>query len=176
MSEDPGPDVRDPARPRCCVTGHEGVPAAAIGIVDVGDEPEADVPYCGACARSMIATGDYTVTQVLDAVELGSAPCPRCAGTGRHIARDDYGAGEEIAAARRAVREARDLITDFDDVPPTGLTPLFYAHAYWELRHCVDQLLALLQPEAPAVPSRPNPAGSATPPSISVFNRTDDGA
>lgn len=142
----------DDALPRCCASGHESVPAAAIGILDDGDDAEADVPYCGECARALIATGDYRVTRVIDPNALGSATCRRCGGSGRDIVHD-ADAAVQIAARRTALKEVRQLVADFDDVPPSQMTPLFYAHAYWELRLGIDRLLNLLQPGG---------AGSAT--------------
>lgn len=143
---DKGGEVHlDEALPRCCASGHESVPAAAIGILDDGDEAEADVPYCGECARALITTGDYRVTRVIDPIELGNATCRRCGGSGRDIARNGD-AAVQIAAGRTAVQQVRQLVADFEDVPPSQMTPLFYAHAYWELRLSIDELLNLLQP------------------------------
>lgn len=123
------------------------MPAAAVGILDDGAEAEAAVPYCGECARALIASGEYRVTQVIDAIELGSSctACRQCGGSGREVTGNGHAAGQ-IAAARRAVRQVRELVAAFDDVPLTGLTSLFYTHAYEELRLGLDQLLDLLQP------------------------------
>ncbi|KRF29466.1 hypothetical protein ASG91_00055 [Phycicoccus sp. Soil802] len=121
------------------------MPAAAIGILDDGDEAEGQVPYCGECARALIASGEYRVAQVVDAIELGSAACRQCGGSGRDVI-DSGDMDVQIDAARGAVREIRQLVAAFDDVPLDQLTPLFYAHAYEELRLGVDQLLDLLQP------------------------------
>ena len=63
--------------------GHTLLPAVALGIFDDGVEAEPDVPYCAQCARALTASGEYTITRVLDADALGLMICPRCSGTGR---------------------------------------------------------------------------------------------
>ena len=67
----------------CCTPGHEELPAACLGIFDDGEEAYDQIPYCGDCAQALIGSGEYRVTDVLDADRLGTRICPTCAGTGR---------------------------------------------------------------------------------------------
>lgn len=129
-------------RPRCTSWGHEALPAVALGIYDDGEEAATDVPYCADCARAMIEAGYYRATRVLDPDALGAAICQECGGAGRLPVRSDPRRADHN---HPAIEELRQLLADFDSVPPSGLTRLFYAHAFGELRLAVDALIALIE-------------------------------
>lgn len=137
------PEAKDRrgAGPFCTSYGHHLLPAAAVGIYDDGEVAHPDVAYCASCAQAMLATRDYTVTEVLNPFALGTIPCSDCGGSGRLW--QDTGRPVHADAAPSPVEaDIAELIAAFDDTPPEGLTALFYAHAYWELRFAVDALLA----------------------------------
>jgi hypothetical protein len=49
-----------------------------------------------------------------------------------------YGSTQEI------IEEALRILADFDNTPPTQMTPLFYQHGYEELRMITRDLLRIL--------------------------------
>lgn len=140
-----GPSAPDRnAGPLCVSVGHRLLPAAALGIFDDGDQAEPNVPYCAACAQALADSGEYTVTDVLDADALGTEPCPHCHGSGRTSRA--RAAPPPSQARHDAALEVAELMRSFDEARPEDLTPLFYATAFWELRSAVDALLGPASP------------------------------
>lgn len=124
----------------CESVGHQSRAAAAVGVFNDGDEVWPDTAYCAECALALAEGGEFTVTEVLDVLSLGTRACPNCHGTGRlNRQTGDPVSGQESTS--RLVGAVLGSFEEVDDTSPGEMTGLFYAEAYWHLRSVVEDLV-----------------------------------